>query len=408
MTALTHKTLNPIGIGLLVMALITMGQMGIDIYLPSLPAMTEYFHTDSHFIQLTLATYLLGLGAPQLVYGPLSDYFGRRPILLTGMAICLIGSVLCLFAPSALFLLAARLLQGIGAGATGVSARAIMRDSFEGNALAKMASYITMAWALVPIIAPILGGYIQAYFGWKMNFIFLLLFAMLLTALLIKWLPETNKKIKHTPLTFNKVAANYLELLKSSAFMGNIGCIMILFGIFLAFNATGPFLLQTQLGLSPIEYSWTLVFVACGYLLGSFFNSKLVQRFLIQHVVIWGFIALLISAGSLLAFCLEAVFNVAVIIVPMFLVFFSIGLIYANCIMGCLKPFPHIAGVTGALYGFLGCMGSSLATTIIAHFPVTTQKPLVFMVLLQAIASLVVYSITLWNVKETVVKPVND
>ncbi|MFT3742199.1 MAG: multidrug effflux MFS transporter [Gammaproteobacteria bacterium] len=384
----------------LILLLITIGQSSIDIYLPSLPSMAAFFKSSINLIQLTLSAFLVGFSISQLFYGPLSDYYGRKPILLIGLSIYIFSGILCLFSRSIEYFLFFRILQGVGIGAASVLSRAIMRDMFSGNALVKVASYSAVAWALVPIIAPLLGGYIQFYTNWKMNFLCLVFFALIMIITIFKWMPETCIIEYRKPLKFKTILTNYFTLLKSHIFLGNAMCVAVLFGVFIVFSAASPFLLQTQLHLSSIQYGWSTMFVASGYLLSSYLNSYLSKINPTQKTILIGFSILCISSLTLLFFVFTHNFSVFSILIPMFFVFFGVGLIYANCIAGCMKPFPKMAGSAGALYGFLVFLGGGISTTFISHFSMKTSTPLAIAVVLQMLASFFIYYLLANKIKE--------
>lgn len=389
--------INEKAIIFLILLLIAIGQTSIDIYLPSLPSMADFFNTTPILIQLTLSAFLVGFSISQLFYGPLSDCYGRKPVLLSGLSIYSLSGLLCLLSTSIELFLICRILQGIGIGAASVLSRAIMRDVFEGKTLIKVASYAAIAWALVPIMAPLLGGYIQFYTNWQINFVCLVLFSTILGIIIFKWMPETQAIENRQSLKMRLVLSNYLTLLSSRVFLGNILCISILFGVFIAFSASSPFLLQTQLHLSPITYGWSIMLVSTGYLLSSYLNSRLSQKILVKKIILAGFIIFLVSSLFLFLFAFAHIFNLMTILVPMFFIFFGVGLIYSNCIAGCMKLFPHIAGSAGAIYGFLVFLGGSLASTLISHFPMRTAKPLAIIIGLQMIISLSIYWLLIHN-----------
>ncbi len=165
------KTINPILMTFLVLMIIPLSQIAVDMYLPSLPAMAKHWHVSSTSMQLSFTFYLLTLGVSQLFYGPLSDRYGRKPLLLVGLVVYLIGSLVCALSLMPNMLYMGRALQGLGAGSMFVISNAALSDVFSGSALARRVTWNSLVWSLVPILAPAVGGFVQEYLGWQANFI---------------------------------------------------------------------------------------------------------------------------------------------------------------------------------------------------------------------------------------------
>jgi DHA1 family bicyclomycin/chloramphenicol resistance-like MFS transporter len=183
---------NHAAVTVLLTALVALGPLSTDLYLPSLPALTAYFGVGEAAGQLTLSAFLLGLAGGQIIYGPLSDRYGRRPVLLFGLALYAIASIVCVFAPSIQVLVIARFCQACGACVGPVLGRAVVRDVYGREGAARILSYLSAAIALAPAIGPIIGGFVETWFGWRANFIVLSLYGAAALALTFAILPETN------------------------------------------------------------------------------------------------------------------------------------------------------------------------------------------------------------------------
>src|SRR3990167_10551355 len=183
---------NRLQIILIICLIASVSRFVLDSYLPSLPAIGQYFLVPDSSIQLTLTMYLLGFSLSQLIYGPLSDQYGRRIVIISGITIFLIGTMICAVATNHTVLLIARLIAGIGAGACGVLNRAIASDCFKGSDLSKAWSYTTTTLVVTLIVAPILGGYVQEVFGWRSNFLLAALCVFIALFVVFKFLPETR------------------------------------------------------------------------------------------------------------------------------------------------------------------------------------------------------------------------
>ncbi|MBY0544151.1 MAG: MFS transporter, partial [Gammaproteobacteria bacterium] len=195
-------------------------QFSSDNFLPSLPYIAIGLHTSNALAKLSIGLYLLGLCVSTLIYGPLSDYYGRRPIVLIGYAIFIVGCVMVATTHSVTQLLIGRVVQACGIGAGTALFRTIMRDVFTGKQLAKAGSYLGMIFAIVPPLAPITGGYIQEYIGWRANFILLLILALIITPIIALMLPETLQAANRRARSIKEVFKAYLELLTHREFLG--------------------------------------------------------------------------------------------------------------------------------------------------------------------------------------------
>ena len=227
----------------IILLLTALGQASIDLYLPSLPAIMHGLNTTSKLSQTSLTVFLLGLAVSPLIYGPVSDYLGRRKLLLVALACYIFLTILCAIAPSIYALIVLRLMQGLAAGAA-VLARAIMRDCFEGSTLAKVASYQAIAWSTVPLLAPMIGGYIQHYLDWRMNFVFLVIFAALIWVFIYFALPETLEDKNRSKFQLRQMGRNYFKILTNKVFLGNVLCQALLYSTVITLVQIGPFLLQ--------------------------------------------------------------------------------------------------------------------------------------------------------------------
>ena len=374
--------------------LVALGQFAIDIYLPSLPAMVDNLHADKHSVQLTLTFFLIGFAVSQLIYGPLSDRFGRRKILLIGLTIFLVGAVGASLAQTVSFLVGMRLIQGLGIGAANVLCRAILHDLYTGKECAKKVSTLGVLWVLSPIIAPVIGGYIQEYAGWRMNFIFLICFVGLVWLWCIFFLPETKDLGQIQSIHPRAIIKNYAFLLSCRPFVGYVFVDFFMYGILSAFYVAGPFLLQTVLKISPIMFGWMMLIISCGYMIGTSINLLLLHHWEPRQIIRCGLLLIFVISSILLTIAWFGIFSVTAIVVPLTILFCAIALIFTNCISVCLSFSHHLAGSTSALWGFLAYLGGTLSTFVMAALPEESQLPLSVVVF--ALCSLAILSV-LWG-----------
>lgn len=355
--------------------LVTLGQAAIDMYLPSLPKMAEYFEVKSHYVQLTMTYFLIGYALSQLIYGPLSDRWGRKPILIFGMLLFLASSFVIIFSASLTVILISRLGEGLGIGACNLLARVVLKDMFSERTLTKMMSYIGLIWVMVPVLAPLLGGYLQTFFGWRSIFVCLFLLVAFSLFLVIFFLPETKKQLYIQPISFPKIIENYRKLLGSSLYNSYIFSAFLLYGVFVSFYTASPFLLQTQLGLAPDIYGWILFITLGGYMLGSFLNSRIVHQEQYPKIIKFSLYAMAIAAVNYWTISWIFPLHLLSFMIPLFFLFLFMAFIYPNCISGSLSIFPEISGSASALFGCSAFLGGTAASVFISYLPENTQIP---------------------------------
>ena len=243
-----------------------------------MPAMVREFQTHPTHIQPAVTLFLMALGAAQLVFGPLSDRYGRRPILLIGLACYALAGLGCLFAPTVGALILARVLQGFAGGSGPSVSRAVVRDIYGEIHAARIMSYMATAIALAPILAPIIGGFLQAYFGWHSVFVVLSALGVLFFFGYLWAVPETNNLIDPKALNPARMTANYRDLLSSRQYLGYTFMVAILFWGMFAFITNSSFVLITELSVSPQLYGFCFGAVAVGLMIGAFLSSASWQK----------------------------------------------------------------------------------------------------------------------------------
>lgn len=374
--AITSKLLNLKTFFLAVLILSSIGLIATDIYLPSLSTIVHDLATTPSVAKLTLSLYLLSLSLSQLFYGPLSDRIGRRKTAFLGLSISLLGSAMAVFCFNIASLILGRFVQGLGLGAGPTLARAIRRDVHSGNDLAHFGSYIIIGTSIMFALAPVVGGYIQHYMGWRENFLFMLIYTVLCMLSVGLWLPETHKKLDPLATKFQSLRHHYAVLLKSPIFMGYGLCSSLAFGGLTAYMTSSPFLFETIMGLTSIEYGRLGFVIALGLGLGGFYNQRAIKSLGRDHMLMNG-IRLMFFSGLImatLAFFGEV--NTFAVMFPMLIYSGGAGVTFANSFAGAFHHFGRIAGFAAALYGCLQMLGGAVAAGLMALFHETTQIPL--------------------------------
>lgn len=380
----------------IILLIACLAQAASDLYLPSVPAIALYMHAHIQLVQLTIPVYLLGMSLSQLVYGPLSEGIGRRKPLMMGLMIMIVGSLICAFAPNIDTLMAGRLIQGCGAGAGAALFRSIFRDMFEGVELAKFGSFIAIFITLVIPAMPVVGGYLETYFGWRASFIVLCIYSMVtLFAVLFK-LNETSKHHHPDRLKVSFIIASFKELLTSRIFLGYTMCTFLAYGGFFAWFTAAPVLLIKELHVSPIQFGWlTLASSTIAMSCGGFINGKAVIKYGTEFMLTMGLYIMLGAGVLMLLGSLLIGMNIVTIIIPVLLFHFGTTFIWPNAFAGAFSPYGKIAGYTGALYGCMQIGGGAVVGGIAAHLPAHNQLPLACVFMLVSILGIAWFKLML-------------
>jgi len=348
---------NSIPVTALLTALVTLGPISTDLYLPSLPSLARYFAVGVDDIQLTLSVFLVGLATAQLVYGPLSDRFGRRPVLLVGLAIYVVASFVCMLSPSVPVLVVARFVQAVGACDGPVLGRAVVRDIYGREGAARVLAYMSAAMALAPAIGPILGGFLENWFGWRINFLALVVYGS--GSLVIAWriLPETNRAPDPQAAQLIRILLGYRGFLNHRAYVGYVLCCAFAYSGIFAFISGSSYVLQEVVGLGPIGFGLCFAGVVIGYIIGTIVAGRLSRRLGIDRLIAVGAGIGVAGGALLLALALadtprSSLAGAFLIVGPMLVFMIGVGLVLPNSIAGAIGQFPRAAGAGSALLGF--------------------------------------------------------
>ncbi|WP_300318757.1 multidrug effflux MFS transporter [Accumulibacter sp.] len=355
------------GLAVLLTTLVALGPLSTDLYLPALPTLARVFASDAAGVQLTLSVFLAGFAVGQLFYGPLSDRFGRRPVMLGGLAIYCLATVGCVFAPSIDALIAARFVQAIGACAGPVLGRAVVRDVWGATESARIIAYMGGAMAIAPLLGPTLGGFLTMLFGWQSNFVVLLIVAVCQGVAVACLLRESNVHRHPGATNPRQLLASFRQLLADRRYLGYVLSFSFSYSALFAFISASSFVLVDRHGLTPQVYGMCFGLVVAGYLLGSIASGRLVRR-LGGDTLLAGGACLGAVAGAVMASLeLAGVRNIAAILGPMFFCTVATGLVMPNAIARALAPYPTIAGSASALMGFVQMTMAALVGIAVGH-----------------------------------------
>ena len=369
--------------------LVFLSAMSLDIYSPTIPQLREALHTTPAVIQLTITAFTLAMGIGQLLIGPFSDRFGRKPIMLGGLGVYIIGSILCASASNTLVLIIGRITQACGCAATSSSAFASVKDLYKENA-APIYSLLNATIAIVPLIAPILGGYLSSFFGWQINFIFLSFFGLLILGTTTFGFKESNHQKDHSRV----LTRTNLKIATHPVFI--VFTLLSTFGFtcFLAFFSVTPYIIITLLHVPVDHFGYYFATIAIVSFCGSMMSSHLIKKL----GVVWvGFIgALTIFLSGIIMAADFYIFGLTLVgyITPILIMGLGSSLLMGAGAGGAITPFKN-AGFASSL---LGCSQFSLSagiTTILMIWPVYSPLPLAGLIFTLGCISLIALALLL-------------
>ena len=330
--------------------------LAMNIFLPSLPGMARWFGVDYAVMQLAVSTYLAGSAVLQIIVGPVSDRFGRRPVILGALALFILATLGAALAPSAHWFLAARVLQAVVATGMALS-RAVIRDMVPAEQAASMIGYVTMAMSVVPMVGPAIGGWLDERFGWQASFLLLAALGLLTAALVWLDLGETNRP---TGRSFGAQVREYPELLGSPRFWGYAAVASLSSGSFFAYLGGSPFVGEKVFHLSATTIGYYFAAPAIGYAIGNFCAGRYSMRLGIDRMILAGTMisTLTLIAGSLLARAFPA--HPMLFFPAVGLMALGNGMTLPNANAGLLSVRPHLAGSASGLGGALMIGGGAV------------------------------------------------
>jgi len=358
---------TPIVPGWYVLAVLSLlmgfASISTDLYLPAMPVMGQSLHADAGMLEWTISGYLVGFSLGQLFWGPISDRYGRRLAIGSGLVLFIIGSAGCALSNDAITMIGWRIVQALGACASVSLSRAMVRDLYQGTKAAQMLSTLITIMAIMPLVGPLVGGQIVTMFGWRAIF-WLLVIIGLVTLGALYTIPETLPVKSRNPEAFGKALLRYVELLKNRRLLGYLGAGGFLYAGMFAYVAGTPFVYISHYHVPARLYGFLFGLGILGIMLANIMNRWLVVRYGYDRVLLFGTIAAMgtgIWAGIVAYSGFGGLWG---LVVPLFLFASTTGFIVANSITGALADFPQRAGAVSALTGAVqygsGIFGSGL------------------------------------------------
>jgi DHA1 family bicyclomycin/chloramphenicol resistance-like MFS transporter len=375
----------------LLAALSAVGPLTTDMYLPSLPAIARALGTSTAQVQLTISSYLLGFAIGQIIYGPISDRYGRKPVLMGALALYCAASLVCALSTSIEMLIAVRALQAIGGSGAVVLARAIVRDVYSGARAGRELSMIGSVMALAPVLAPTVGGALQSTLGWRS--IFFALVAAGLAGAAVVWLllPETLEKRTPEPLSASSMFQSYRLVARNPAYLAYLGLAATSYAGLFAWISGASFVLQNLYGLSPLNFGVVFTVGSIGYMTGATIAARLVVRLGIDRTIGVGGFVVAVGGLAMVAAVALGLKSALSLVLPVAVYLAGLGLVLPQATAGAMTPFPERAGTASALFGFIQQSVAALCGAAVGWLLGENAWPLALGVALMGVATLVLW-----------------
>ena len=379
---------------MLLMLVAMTGVAPISLYMlvPALPMLATLFQRDISIAQMTVSLYMVGIACSQIIMGPLSDKFGRRPVLLWGLALMVAASIGCMFAQNLPQLIAARFLQALG-GATGmVVSRAIIRDLYERDRIGAMISLVIAVMMIAQMLSPLTGGLLETAFGWRAIFYVVTAAALIIAVIIALALPETRRD----RVEGRGFRGDVGSLVTSRAFIGYVLCQVLASQIIFAFAGGGPYIVVTQMGRTSAEYGAWFATTGFAYLIGNLFCVRFAPRHQLEKLI-WFGLALQFTGSLLnLTWSISGINQApAWLFGTQMIVMFANAFVMSNSAAGAISVRPDAAGTASGAMGFLqmgiGSLVSQFGAYLGGHFATTLPLTAAIFVLSAACASTMVF-----------------
>jgi MFS transporter, DHA1 family, multidrug resistance protein len=347
--------------------LVAFGPVATDLYVPSMPEIGRLLGAGTAAVQLTLSSYLIGFACGQIVYGPIADKYGRRPVLLFALVLFCTATAACGAAPSIEWLIAARILQALGASGAIVLARAIVRDCYAGDRAGRELSMMGAIMAVAPVLAPLVGSLVQTNFGWRANFGIVLGVGSIAFAIVWHSLPETLHYSSTNRFSLGQTFRDYRALVRNRTLIAHTAIVATSYAGLFAWISGSPFVLQDLHGLSVSEFGLAFGLACIGAVIGAAIAAPLVMRIGLDLTIGLGAMALAGGGLAMAAAVAVAPQSVLALVLSMTLYHAGLGLAMPQAIAGALTPFPDHAGAASSFVGFVQQVSAALIGTVVGH-----------------------------------------
>jgi DHA1 family bicyclomycin/chloramphenicol resistance-like MFS transporter len=383
------KPITSLSRGLIVLlAMVSaLGPVAMQILLPGVPILKESFQVTTGVAQLTLSLSMASIAIATLIYGPLSDRFGRRPTLICGVIITIVGSLLCIIAPGIETLIAGRVVQAAGGAVGLVVARAIVRDVYDARESASVIATLVMVMVVMPMLSPALGGELMVRYDWHSVFYLVAIISSILLGFLIFALPETLAK----PVAFTgagDMVRSYGRLMSIPTFRGYAFNVAFVSVVFFSFISAAPEIMVSVLHRPATEYGYYFVIIPIGFMAGNYVTRYFGSRLGIHKMINYGSKTAIAGIALALVLQLIGIHHPAALFLPVALAVFGNGISLPNAQAGAINAAPEMAGSASGLTGFMQMSFSAVAAQAVALIFNGTVYPMLLLMLAAALMSL--------------------
>lgn len=373
---------------ILISSLVMLGPFTNNIAVPSLPAIASDLQVSFGDVQLILSLYMIGFAAGQLVVGPMSDKYGRKPVLTISLAIYVVASVATALAPDLTLLIVARVVQALGVSATMSVGRAMVRDCFESEKIAQVFAYVGTALAIGPIAGPIFGGFIEVSAGWRAVFGFIVVAGIAMLLVVVFALRETNRNLNPDAADPRRLIANYAFLLGNRQYLGYVTCNAVCYGGIFAYTSCSSYILIDLLHVPPDHFGALYAITVGAYGVGTLVASQFTPRIGINGMIVLGGVLMTICGEVLTLLPLLGYFTVWTVVIPFAGFAFSTGFVFPSGQAGSIMPFPHMAGSASSMLSCLQMGFAAFVGALTARLLDGSMMPMAWAVLIMGPAML--------------------
>ncbi len=371
--------------------LLAVNSFSTDTVAPGIPSLRDFYGVDTSRANLAFSIYVFAFGFMQLIYGPISDRFGRRPVLVSGMVLYCLACLFCAFAPTFETLLIGRALQGAAASAAPAVARAVIRDLYGADGSRKVLSYVMSAFGLVAIATPIIGGFLVAWNGWQASFIFCALYALVCIILIYSFLKESRPRNGSENLDLRKIFLLYLRLTPNRLFALNCATNLFMYASMFVWLSGSMLVLIDGYELEAKAAGFLLALGSAGFMVGAWVSGRVGTTYGPNKLILLGSGIAILSALSIILFSLFGIRHGYAVALPAFVWMFGHGLHYPQSMAGAIAPFPENAGAASSLIGFYQTTAAAIMAFIMGLVHDGTAIPFGTLMLILSIAALMAY-----------------
>jgi DHA1 family bicyclomycin/chloramphenicol resistance-like MFS transporter len=378
---------------MLLAMLTALGPLSTDMFLPSLPEIAHVLMAPTARVQLTVSSYLIGFAAGQIIYGPVSDRYGRRPVLLAALALYLTSTLGCAAAQSVDPLIAARFLQGVGGSGSIVLSREFVRELYSGVRAARELSLLGSISAFAPIVAPMIGGVLQTAFGWRASFAVMAVAAIVAALVAVRLLPETLRRPPGMAMSPWSMISGYGAVLRHPGFLVYLGILTISYAGLFAWVSGASVVLQSVYGLSAVAFGFTFSLGAAGYMIGATIAARLVVRLGLNRTMGTGVIVIALGGLALVAVVAAGIPGIW-LVAAMALYLAGLGLAMPQAMAAALTPFPDRAGTAASLMGLVQQTVAAIVAAAIGHYLARSAWPVAIVVATTGCLTFLLWALT--------------